>query len=137
MVLAEFEREIYASPDQDLDLLWHDLNWKYLGINYPKDKGTCFWATTKYFSNLSCNIQNYIVADVFAAQLKHAVNEKVLNERAFPIQNNKTVGKYLVDNLFKYGDLLPWEMLVVRATGESLNSSYFIKELVVDNEDEM
>jgi Zn-dependent M32 family carboxypeptidase len=77
------------------------------------------------------------VADVFAAQLKHAVNEKVLNERAFPIQNNKTVGKYLVDNLFKYGDLLPWEMLVVRATGESLNSSYFIKELVVDNEDEM
>ncbi len=137
MVLAEFEREIYADPDQDLDLLWHDLNWKYLGINYPKDKGTCFWATTKYFSNLSCNIQNYIVADVFAAQLKHAVNKKVLNERAFPIQNNKTVGKYLVDNLFKYGDLLPWEMLVVRATGESLNSSYFIKELVVDNEDEM
>ncbi len=133
MVLAEFEREIYASPDQDLDLLWHNLNLKYLGINYPKDKGTCFWATTKYFSNLSCSIQNYVVADVFAAQLKHAVNEKVLNEKAFPIQNNKAVGKYLVDNLFKYGDLYPWEKLVEKATGEPLNSQYFVDELIGDD----
>lgn len=137
MVLSEFEREIYASPDQDLDLLWHNLNWKYLGINYPKEKGTCFWATTKYFSNLTCYIQNYIVADVFAAQLKHAVYEKVLKERSLPLQNNKVAGKYLVDNLFKYGDLLPWEILVVRATGEPLNSSYFVKELVVDDKAEM
>lgn len=133
MVLAEFEREIYASPDQDLDLLWHNLNLKYLGINYPKDKGTCFWATTKYFSNLSCSIQNYVVADVFAAQLKHAVNEKVLNEKAFPIQNNKAVGKYLVDNLFKYGDLYPWEKLVEKSTGEPLNSQYFVDELIGDD----
>ncbi len=134
MVLSEFEREIYASPDQDLDLLWHNLNWKYLGINYPKEKGTCFWATTKYFSNLSCNIQNYIVADVFAAQLKHAVNEKVLNDRSLPIQNNKIAGKYLVDNLFTYGDLYPWEKLIEKSTGEPLNSQYFVDELIGDND---
>jgi len=130
MVFAEFEQEIYASPDQDLDLLWHDLNLKYLGINYPKEKGTCFWAANKYFTSLSCNVQNYIVADVFAAQLKHSVDEKILNRNTLCIQNNKAVGKYLIDNLFKYGDLLPWEKLVVKATGETLNTSYFADELI-------
>ena len=130
MVFAEFEREIYASPDQDLDLLWNDLNLKYLGINYPKENGTCFWAANKYFTSLSCNIQNYIVADVFATQLKHTVDDKILNKNTLFIQDNKAVGKYLIDNLFRYGDLYPWEKLVEKATGEPLNSTYFVEELV-------
>ena len=130
MVFAEFEREIYASPDQDLDLLWHDLNLKFLGINFPKESGTCFWAANKYFTSLSCNIQNYVVADVFAAQLKHAVDDKILNKNTLSIQDNKAVGKFLIDNLYRYGDLLPWEKLVEKATGEPLNSSYFVEELV-------
>jgi len=134
MVFAEFEREIYASPDQDLDLLWHDLNLKYLGINYSKEKGTCFWAANKYFTSLSCSVQNYIVADIFASQLKHAIDEKILNRNTLRIQDNKAVGKYLIENLFKYGDLLPWEKLVVKATGETLNTSYFANELIGEGE---
>jgi peptidyl-dipeptidase A len=130
MVFAEFEREIYTSPDQDLDLLWHQLNLKYLGINYPEEKGTCFWATNKYLASLSCNIQSYVVADVFAAQLKHAVDDQVLNKKNISIQNNKAVGKYLIDKLYQYGDLYPWEELVEKATGEPLNSAYFVNELV-------
>lgn len=130
MVFAEFEREIYASPDQDLDLLWHNLNLKYLGINYPKEKGTCFWATNRYFTSLSCNIQNYIVADVFAAQLKHTIDYKILKGNTLCIQNNKAVGKYLIDNLYKYGDLMPWEKLIEKSTGEPLNSQYFVNDLI-------
>jgi peptidyl-dipeptidase A len=130
MVFAEFEREIYTTPRQDLDLLWHDLNLKYLGINYPYEKGSCFWATNKYFTSLSCNVQNYIVAGIFAAQLKHTIDEKILNRNTLCLQDNKAVGKYLIDNLFKYGDLLPWETLVSISTGEALNSSYFINEMV-------
>lgn len=130
MLFADFEREIYASPDQNLDLLWHDLNLKYLGVKYPKEKGTCFWAANKYFTSMSCNVQNYIVADVFAAQLKHTIDEKILNRNTLCVQDNKAVGKYLIDNLFKYGDLLPWEKLVVKATGETLNTSYFANELI-------
>ncbi len=134
MVFAEFEREIYTTPDQDLDLLWHDLNLKYLGINFPKEKGISFWATNKYFTSLSCNVQNYIVADVFAAQLKHTVDEKILNRNTESIHNNKAVGKYLIDNLYKYGDLLPWEKLVVKATGDTLNSSYFANDLIGEDQ---
>lgn len=130
MVFAEFEREIYTYPDQDLDLLWHNLNLKFLGINYPMEKGSCFWATNKYFKSLSCNIQNYVVAEVFAAQLKHTIDNKILNKRTLGLKNNKAVGKYLIDNLYRYGDLLPWEELIEKATGEPLNSAYFVEELV-------
>jgi peptidyl-dipeptidase A len=130
MVFAEFEREIYTEPDQDLDLLWYNLNLKFLGINYPEERGTCFWATNKYLASLSCTIQNYIVADVFAAQLKYAVDDKILNKKTLSIQGNKDVGNYLVDKLYQYGDLYPWEKLVEIATGEPLNSAYFVNELV-------
>jgi len=133
MVYAEFEREIYTSPNQDLNLLWHDLNLKYMGINYPVEDEDYYWATNRYTASLSCNVQNYIVADIFAAQLKHSIDEKVLSKNTIPMKGNKEVGKYLIDNLFKYGDLLPWEQLVIKATGETLNTSYIVRQMTGEN----
>jgi peptidyl-dipeptidase A len=132
LVMAEFEREIYQNPDQDLDHLWHELNLKYMGINVPNDKNTSLWATNRFSTNLSCSIHNLVLADVFAAQLQHAVENSVLKKTNGVYSNNKAVGKYLVDNLYRYGNQLPWEQLVVRATGEALNSTYFVEELIGD-----
>lgn len=130
LVMAEFEREIYQNPDQDLDLLWHELNLKYLGLNFPSVKGAGFWATSKYNSFLSCNIHSFVLADVLAAQLQHSVENRVLKKTNGIAQNNIALGKYLFDNLYQYGNLLPWEKLIEKATGEPLNSSYFVEELV-------
>jgi peptidyl-dipeptidase A len=130
MVIAEFEREIFSNPDQDLDHLWRKLNIKYLDIYYPEDKGACYWATYKYFTSLSCYVQNYILADVVAAQLKHAVETNVLQGGRLPVKNNKGVGEYLIKNLFTYGDLYPWKKLIKKSTGEPLNSTYFVNELI-------
>lgn len=135
LVMAEFEREIYLDPNQDLDLLWHNLNLKYLGINYPPDTNACFWATNRFASSLSCNVHNYVLADVFAVQLQHSIQTRVLRDTAVTIVNNKDIGKFLVDNLFRYGNLLPWEELIEKATGEPLNSTYFVDELVGDEND--
>lgn len=130
LVMAEFEREFYQNPDQDLDLLWHDLNLKYLGLNYPEEKGTCYWATNRYATSLTCNIQNLILADIFAAQLQHAIEKRVLRTTTGKFRNNPAVGDYLVKNLFRYGNLLPWEKLIERATGETLNPKYFVEGIV-------
>jgi peptidyl-dipeptidase A len=135
LAMAEFEREIYLDPNQDLDLLWHNLNLKYLGINYPPDMNACYWATNRFASSLSCNVHNYVLADVFAVQLQHSIQTRVLRDKAVTIVNNKDIGKYLVDNLFRYGNLLPWEELIEKATGEPLNSTYFVDELVGDEAD--
>lgn len=132
--MAEFEREIYSNPEQDLDHLWQELNLKYLDIRYPDEKGACFWATNKYFMSLSCYVQNYILADIVAAQLKHAIDVKVLHEETQAMKGNKLVGEYLKANLLGYGDLYPWEKLIEKSTGEPLNSQYFVNELIGNDE---
>ena len=130
LAMAEFEREIYMNPDQDLDLLWHNLNIKYLGLNFPIEDKASYWATNKFASNLTCTIHNLVLADIFAAQLQHSVENKVLKKTNGVFQNNKAVGEFLVENLYQYGNLLPWEKLVEKATGESLNTAYFVNELI-------
>lgn len=130
LLMSEFEREIYNDPEQDLDVLWYDLNLKYLGVKYPKEENSCFWATKKFSTHLACNVHNFVLADVFAAQLQHTIETKVLKETDGIYKDNKAIGKYLVDNLYRYGNLLPWEQLIVVATGEPLNSSYFVTQIV-------
>ena len=130
MVMAAFEQEIYRNPDQNLDVLWHDLNLRYLGIEIPDQKNACFWAASKFATTLSCTIHNMVLADVFAAQLHHSIEMKVLKEASETYTVNKEVGKYLVDNLYRYGNLLPWQQLIVKATGEPLNPSCYINCLL-------
>jgi len=136
LAFAEFEREIYRNPEQDLDLLWHNLNQKYLGQNYPSEKGTCFWATTKFATSLSCTIHNFVLADIFAAQVQHTIEQSVLKNADETVQGNRAVGEYLTNSLYRYGNLLSWEKLIEKATGEPLNPAYFVKQLIgEDNND--
>jgi Zn-dependent M32 family carboxypeptidase len=130
LVFAEFEREIYRDPLQDLDLLWHNLNMKYLGQNFPVDKGASYWAANKSATSLSCTIHNFVLADIFSAQLQHIIEKGVLTETNSLIQDNKAIGKYLVENLYSYGNLLPWEKLIEKATTEPLNPEYFVEQLI-------
>lgn len=130
LVNAEFEREIYQNPDQNQDSLWSDLNLKYLGLKFPDEKNACYWATNKFNVSLGCTVHNLVLADVFAAQLQHSVEERVLKKANGVYTNNKAVSTYLVKNLFQYGNLLPWDQLIEKATGEPLNSIYFVNQLI-------
>ena len=129
MAMAEFEREMYHNPDQDLDLLWQEVNRKYLGIIYPAGKKSSYWAANKFGASLSCSIHNFVLADIFAAQLKHSVENKVFKGGEANYSNNKVLGDFMVANFYSSGNLYQWEQLIARGTGEPLNTSYFIDEL--------
>ncbi|MBL7971119.1 MAG: hypothetical protein JNL03_06340 [Prolixibacteraceae bacterium] len=130
MVMSAFEQEIYRDPDQDLDVLWRDLNLKYLGVDIPGEKNACFWAASKFATSLSCTIHNMVLADIFAAQLQHSVEIRVLDRTSGSFRISQEVGNYMVSNIFRYGNLLPWEQIIVKATGEPLNPSYFMANLL-------
>lgn len=130
LVISAFEREIYRDPEQNLGELWYQLNLKYLGIHPPDEKSAADWATSKYAANLPCNIHNYVLADLFAAQLQHTIEKGILHERKSPYQDNKAIGNFLVSRLYRYGDLLPWEKLIEKVTGEPLNPTYFANYLL-------
>ena len=132
LVLAEFERQIYSDSDQNLSNLWYELNQKYLGIHPPEEVCEADWAYNNYITSLSCTIQNSLLAEVFAAQLKNTIEKKSLHDANSNYQNNLDFGLFMISNLYKYGNVVPWEQLIEKATGEKLNSSYFINSLVVD-----
>lgn len=135
LVKSIFEREIYMDPDQNLGALWYRLNEKYLGIRPPDHQNTTDWATSSYFTSFSCNIHNFVLADLFAGQLQYYIENNILNHKNSTYQNNKAVGEFLVSRIYKYGDLLPWEQLIEKATGEPLNPLYFSKYLTGGNEE--
>jgi peptidyl-dipeptidase A len=135
LVKSIFEREIYKSPDQNLGALWYKLNEEYLGIRPPKDQNTTDWATTSYFTSFSCSVHNFVLADLFASQLQHYIEKNILDVINPEYQDNKSIGQYLVSQLYKYGDLLPWEQLIEKSTGEPLNPAYFANYLTGCNEE--
>jgi len=134
LVRSVFEREIYSNPDQNLGELWYLLNEEYLGIAPPTDRNTTDWATTSYFTSLSCTVHNFVLADMFAAQLRNYVEKNILTGKDSGYQNNREVGKFLVTTIYRYGDLIPWEQLIERATGEPLNPGHFANYLSGANE---
>lgn len=135
LVKSIFEREIYRDPDQNLGELWYRLNDQYLGIRPPDDKHTTDWATTSYFTSFSCSVHNFVLADLFAGQLQHYLENNYLNDNNRSYQNNKAIGSYLVNRVYKNGDLVPWEQLIEQATGEPLNPIYFANFLTGGNDE--
>ncbi len=135
LVKSMFEREVYLDPDQNLGALWYRLNEKYLGILSPDDQNVSDWATSSYFASFSCNIHNFILADLLAGQLQYHIDNKILDQNNSSYQNNKAVGDFLVSRVFTYGDLIPWEQLIERATGEPLNPRYFSNYLTGENDE--
>jgi len=136
LVKSVFEREIYKNPDQNLGVLWYRLNQDYLGISPPRDPNTTDWATTSYFTSFSCGVHNFVLADLFAGQLQHYIEKNILGVMNPVYQNNKSVGQYLISRVYRYGDLLPWEQLIEKSTGEPLNPSYFADYLTGGNEED-
>jgi peptidyl-dipeptidase A len=128
LTMAHFEREIYRNPSQNLDKLWYDLNLKYMGLNYDSLENSSSWAANKFATSLACNTHNLVLADVFAAQLQHAIESRVIQEGNY--LNNDAIGEYLKVNLYQYGNTVPWEKLIEKATGEPLNTAYFVNYLV-------
>lgn len=134
LVKSMFEREVYLDPEQDLEALWYRLNKEYLGILAPDDPNMKDWATNSYFTSFSCNIHNFVLADLFAGQLQHYIDNKILNHNNASSRNNTALGEFFISAIFKYGDLVPWEKLIERATGEPLNPEYFSDYLAGESE---
>jgi len=135
LALADFEREIYVNPDQNLDELWQKLNLKYLGINYSSQKNACLWASNKFATSLSCTTHNLVLADVFAAQLQHTIEKRVLTEKGIAYRNNQEIGKFLMEKLYRHGNMSSWEKLIENVTGEPLNSTYFVNSMIENEND--
>lgn len=126
-VMYHFEKSMYKNPDQDLNMLWWTLVEKYQKLNKPKNWDNPDWATKNHIVTMPCTYHNYILGELFAAQLHSYIKTNIAksDDCAVKCINNPEIGKYLIEKVFKPGKSMNWEELIINATGEDLNPDYF------------
>jgi len=132
LVMCHFERALYRDPTQDLNRLWWDLVERFQGVHRPDARVAPDWASKIHFSVAPVYYHNYLLGEVMASQLQHAIQHQVLGggEGVWArYVSSPDVGRYLSERLFRSGRALPWPDTVRQATGRELDPEAFIAEL--------
>jgi peptidyl-dipeptidase A len=127
-VMLRFEKGMYEQPDQDLNKLWWDLVEKYQGVKRPTGRNAPDYASKIHIVSTPVYYHNYMMGQLFASQVHHAIARKVLKgadpDTAIYV-GNKDVGAFMKEKVFAPGRSLSWNALTKFATGEDLNPQAF------------
>jgi peptidyl-dipeptidase A len=131
-VMYRFEKALYADPDQDLNTLWWTLVEKYQNIKKPEGRNQPDWATKIHIATSPCYYHNYHLGELFASQLYYTIAKKIGKDgsQTLSFNNQKEVGKFLIDNVFSVGAKYKWEDMIKKATGEKLTPKYYALQFV-------
>ncbi len=127
-VMLRFEMALYEDPDQDLNALWWDLVERYQNVRRPEGRNAPDFASKIHVVSAPCYYHNYMMGQLFASQVHHAIAREVLNgvppSKACYV-GNRGVGEFLKERVFKLGRTRPWNALTRHATGNELNPQAF------------
>lgn len=130
-VMLRFEKGMYEKPDQDLNKLWWDLVEKYQGLKRPAGRNAPDYASKIHIVVAPVYYHNYMMGQLFASQLHHAIAREVLggaDPRNVLYNGNKQVGAFMRQKVFIPGRRLPWNALTKHATGSELNARAFAED---------
>lgn len=127
MVMIYFERDLYADPEQNLNRLWWDYVERFQFLPRPENRNAPDWAAKIHLSSHPVYYQNYLLGDLMASQIMDTLSQEVKEEN--PLVEGKVTGGILRERLFKSGATYPWRDWLKKATGETLNSDYFIRQI--------
>ena len=131
-VMFRFEKALYENPDQDLNTLWWDIVEKYQMVHRPDGRNAPDYASKIHVVSAPAYYHNYLLGQLFADQVLHAIARDALNGVA-PSKANfvgkRAVGDFLKAKVFSRGRSLDWNALTRFATGEELNAKAFAAEI--------
>jgi peptidyl-dipeptidase A len=132
MVMLHFEKALYENPDGDLNTLWWDYVEKYQLLRRPPQRHQPDWASKPHFTIAPVYYHNYMLGELFAAQLRHALAKIAKHEGPsyeLSFNGRRDFGEYLRRSVFASGSTQAWPQFVQTATGEPLTASYFAQEV--------
>jgi peptidyl-dipeptidase A len=133
MVMYDFEKQLYANPDQDLNKLWWDMVEKYQLVKRPPGRNEPDWAAKIHFTIAPCYYHNYVLGELLASQLhRHLVYTvlKLESDKNVGYVGQRKVGEFLTREVFEPSALYRWNNMIERATGEPLTPRYFVQQFV-------
>ena len=133
LVMYNFEKQLYANPEQDLNSLWWQMVEKYQLVKKPSGRNEPDWAAKIHFTVAPCYYHNYMLGELFASQLHHYLVHNILklesDENVSYVGQSKA-GDFLTENVFEAANLYNWNEMIERATGEPLTPKYFVTQFV-------
>ena len=133
MVMYEFEKSLYATPDGNLDDLWWNLVEKYQYVQKPADRHEPDWAAKIHIAMYPCYYHNYLLGELLASQIHHYLVFDLLglnSDKDVSYVGEKRIGDFLKTKIFEAGAVYTWGKMIERAMGESLTPDYFVQQFV-------
>jgi peptidyl-dipeptidase A len=133
MVMYNFEKELYANPEQDLDTLWWDIVEKYQLVKKPAGRKGPDWAAKIHFTIAPCYYHNYLLGELLASQLHNHLITNVLNlnsDKDVSYIKQDKAGEFFLKEVFQVGATKEWNDMIAAATGERLTPKYFVDQFV-------
>ncbi len=123
MALSIFEFLAYDNPDQDLNKVWSRTQARHLFVS---ENETPQWAAQSIYTTHPIYFQNYILAELIAAQtIQH------LKEKYGRLLHNAEIAEFLIQNYYGPGSSVDWPEKVKRATGRKLSADALVQQLAV------
>lgn len=131
-VMSHFERALYEDPHQDLNSLWWDLEERYQMVPRPENRNAPDWAAKIHLGTAPVYYHNYLMGELVASQLRHAIETQVLGgngDIGRRFVTNPAVGYFLTERVFHPGGVRHWQEALEFATGEQLRPQYFVDQV--------
>ena len=133
LVMWNFEKALYADPDQDLNSLWWDLVEKYQMLKRPPGRPDAGWASKLHFTTAPCYYHNYMLGELLASQWHHCIVSDILDldpDAEVSTVGEERIGAYFREQVFAPGALYSWNDMIARSTGEPLTPKYFVEQFI-------
>jgi peptidyl-dipeptidase A len=123
LVMCHFERALYENPDRDdLGALWWDLVERFQEVRRPDaNHRDDDWAAKIHFVGHPAYYQNYLIGEVFGAQLEHA-----LVSECGGVAGHREAGAFLRERMFHQGATRSWRDLIAHVSGQPLDPSFYL-----------
>ncbi len=133
LVMSHMERALYRDPEQDLNTLWWDLVERLQRIRRPDGRNAPDWASKIHFSVAPVYYHNYMLGEMMASQLQRRLIDHLGEDGDRPGERYVTspeVGRFLTERLYAAGRSVDWRGAIRSATGDTLQPSAFVLDLV-------
>lgn len=127
MVMAHFERALYADASVDLGRLWWDLVERFQKVPRPDGRDAPDWACKVHVALAPVYYHNYLLGDLMASQLDRFLAREIGTPSWF---ERKETAALLTDRLFRHGARRPWNEALLRATGSGLDPAAYVEQYV-------
>ena len=123
LVWIAVERQLFCAPSQDPTAVFWDECARVLGVDAsPELRGIAAWARVPHYVGHPVYLQNYLVADVIAAQL-----EETLEARFGGLHEQREAGAALRTTIFEPGAVLRGDALLRSVTGRDLDLGPYLR----------